>query len=191
MRERAGGGGGLGGVGACWRAASSAKKIRRATPIARRSRLESFEFCGICHLPHRPIGDWSSLARKMVEREFSSPGNASRLAWLLVVLGIAPACQRRGSGPEQAAERAEQTFNTVCGRCHGADGKGGVAPEGVNAPRNFRDAEFQAGRSDEQLKQVIRTGKGAMPGFGNLFSEVDLEGLVRKIRSFDPSAKKP
>jgi mono/diheme cytochrome c family protein len=127
----------------------------------------------------------------MLEREFSSPGNASRLACLLVVLGAAAACQRGGDGPEQAAARAEQTFNTVCGRCHGADGKGGLAPEGVNAPRNFRDSAFQASRTDEQLKQAIRLGKGAMPGFGNVFSEVDLQGLVRKIRSFEPDAKKP
>ena len=52
-------------------------------------------------------------------------------------------------------------------------------------------AAFQASRSDEQLKQVIRMGKGAMPGYGSLFSDVDLQGLVGKIRSFDPGAKKP
>ncbi len=127
----------------------------------------------------------------MVEREFSSPGNASRVGWLLVLLGAAPACQRGRTGPEQAAQRAEQTFNTVCGRCHGADGKGGVAPEGSNAPRNFCDAAFQASRTDEQLKQVIRSGKGAMTAFGNLFSDPDLQALVVKIRSFDPGAKKP
>ena len=114
-----------------------------------------------------------------------------RLAWLLVLLGVAVACKRSESGPEQAAERAEQTFRAACGRCHGADGKGGIAPEGVNAPRNFCDAAFQASRTDEQLKQVIRMGKGAMPGFGNVFSDVDLQGLVRKIRSFDPGKKKP
>ncbi len=128
----------------------------------------------------------------MVAREFSTPGNASRAGWLLVLVGAAAsACQRTGTGPEQAAERAEQNFRTVCGRCHGADGKGGVAPEGVNPPRNFRDSAFQASRTDEQLKQAIRLGKGAMPGFGNVFSEVDLQGLVSRIRSFDPGAKKP
>jgi mono/diheme cytochrome c family protein len=127
----------------------------------------------------------------MVVREFSSPSWGPALAWLLVLLGVAPGCQRSGSGSEQAAERAEQTFRSLCGRCHGADGKGGVAPEGANAPRNFSDAAFQASRTDDQLKQVIRMGKGAMPGFGNVFSDVDLQGLVRKIRSFDPGIKKP
>ncbi|MEI9939443.1 MAG: cytochrome c [Pseudomonadota bacterium] len=124
----------------------------------------------------------------MVAHAFSTFGNASRLGWLLLLLGIAPACKQSETRPE---ERAEQTFRTVCGRCHGADGKGGVAPEGVNPPRNFCDRTFQTSRTDEQLKQVIRMGKGAMPGFGNVFSDPDLQGLVHKIRSFDPAAKKP
>ena len=61
--------------------------------------------------------------------------------------------------------------------------------EGSNAPRNFCDAAFQASRTDEQLKQVIRRGKGAMPAFGNLFSDAELQGLVLEIRSFDPNRK--
>jgi mono/diheme cytochrome c family protein len=127
----------------------------------------------------------------MVERGASSRrGSPSSFAWL-VLLSLAPACQRSGAGSEPAAERAEQTFRSACGRCHGADGKGGVAPEGVNAPRNFCDAAFQASRTDDELKQVIRMGKGAMPGYGNLFSELELQALVHKIRSFDPAKKKP
>jgi mono/diheme cytochrome c family protein len=128
---------------------------------------------------------------EMVAREFSLAGWASRRVGWLLLLGTAAACQRHAGASDQATEAAEQTFRTLCGRCHGADGKGGVAPEGVNAPRNFCDSAFQAGRTDEQLKQAIVRGKGAMPGFGNLFSDADLQGLVRKIRSFDPGAKKP
>jgi len=128
---------------------------------------------------------------EMIARELSLVGRASRrVRWLVLFCAVA-ACQRHTGASDQAAEATEQTFRTLCGRCHGADGKGGVAPEGANAPRNFCDAAFQAGRTDEQLKQAIVRGKGAMPGFGNLFSDADLQGLVRKIRSFDPGAKKP
>jgi hypothetical protein len=66
------------------------------------------------------------------------------------------------------------------------DGKGGIAAGGANAPRNFCDSAFQASRSDDDLKQVIRKGKSAMPAFGEAFSESDLCGLVHKLRSFDP-----
>ncbi len=78
----------------------------------------------------------------------------------------------------------------MCAKCHGSDGKGGVpAAEGANPPRNFCDASFQASRSDEDLKQVIRKGKGGMPAFGNLFSDAELLALVHKIRTFNPAAK--
>jgi mono/diheme cytochrome c family protein len=98
------------------------------------------------------------------------------------------ACNRSDSGPE--IQNGEQTFASICARCHGSDGKGGVpAAEGANAPRNFCDAAFQAARSDAQLKEVIRKGKGGMPAFGNLFSDAELQGLVHKIRSFNPAAK--
>jgi mono/diheme cytochrome c family protein len=95
-------------------------------------------------------------------------------------------------GRDAQAQAAAQTFTTICARCHGNDGKGGVpAAEGSIAPRNFCDAAFQRGRTDQQLKQVIRQGKGAMPAFGNLFSDSDLQGLVLKIRSFNPDRNSP
>ncbi|HEY1535532.1 MAG TPA: cytochrome c [Polyangiaceae bacterium] len=98
------------------------------------------------------------------------------------------ACHRSEGDPAQ--ENAEQTFVSVCAKCHGSDGKGGVpAAEGANPPRNFCDASFQASRSDEDLKQVIRKGKGGMPAFGNLFSDAELLALVHKIRCFNPASK--
>ena len=97
-----------------------------------------------------------------------------------------PACNHSDDG--SAAQNAAQTFTSVCAKCHGADGKGGVpAMEGANPPRNFCDSAFQASRTDEQLKQVIQKGKGGMPAFGNLFPDADLQALVVKIRSFDPA----
>ena len=96
------------------------------------------------------------------------------------------ACHHAQSG--SADQNAAQTFSAVCAKCHGTDGKGGVpAMEGAAPPRNFCNAAFQASRTDEQLKQVIRKGKGGMPAFGDLFPEADLQALVHKIRSFDPA----
>ncbi len=118
------------------------------------------------------------------------PLAAIRAACLAALCWGTPAC-KHSSAPDSATENAERTFSTVCARCHGSDGKGGVAPEGSNAPRNFCDAAFQAARSDEQLAQVIRGGKGSMPAFGNLFPDADLRALVRKVRSFNPDPKKP
>jgi len=93
------------------------------------------------------------------------------------------------SANDDARANGEKIFGNVCSRCHGADGKGGLAAGGTTPPRNFCDHAFQSSRSDQDLKVVIRKGKGAMPAFGDLFSEADLDGLVQKIRSFDPKGQ--
>ena len=98
------------------------------------------------------------------------------------------ACQHESSTDGARAD-GEKIFGNVCARCHGADGKGGVAAGGMAAPRNFCDHAFQASRSDQDLKTVIKHGKGGMPAFGDLFSDSDLSGLVQKIRSFDPKGQ--
>ncbi len=113
----------------------------------------------------------------------------TRLLWLASGLSLGVSCHR--SDAELGPSYADQTFTSVCAKCHGSNGRGGrPAAEGANAPRNFCDSGFQASRSDEQLKRAIVRGKGGMPAFGTLFSDADLAGLVRKIRSFDPAAKK-
>jgi mono/diheme cytochrome c family protein len=96
------------------------------------------------------------------------------------------ACHHSSSDAE-SLQHGEQIFLTVCSKCHGMDGKGGTTTGGANAPRNFCDAAFQASRSDDDLTLVIRKGKGAMPPFGNMFSDSDCRGLVHKIRSFVPA----
>jgi mono/diheme cytochrome c family protein len=108
--------------------------------------------------------------------------------WLAILLLAGGGCQHSGAGSD--SQNAEQIFASVCAKCHGADGKGGVpAAEGQNPPRNFCDARFQASRSDDDLKQAIRKGKGGMPAFGNLFSDAELRALVRRLRSFNPAAQ--
>ena len=117
---------------------------------------------------------------------------ASRVLQLsALLLGLASCRNAPSDGADARTRAAAQTFTTICARCHGSDGKGGFAPDDghSNGPRNFCDAAFQASRTDEQLKQVIRQGKGAMPAFGNLFSDSDLQALVLKIRSFNPDPK--
>lgn len=113
-------------------------------------------------------------------------------AWIFGVLLAAVStaflggCQRHASPPDPHAE-AKELFDSVCGKCHGSDGRGGVpAAEGLPAPRNFQDPAFQASRSDADLKQVIKAGKGPMPAFGSLLDEQQLTLLVSHIRGFNP-----
>src|SRR6187402_639891 len=110
----------------------------------------------------------------------------------LLLLWLVPlSCRGAPPAGDEASAQAETTFNSVCARCHGADGKGGIGAGTANAPRNFTDGEFQRSRTDAQLKDAIRKGKGAMPAFGNLYPDADLNALVAKIRTFQPATKKP
>lgn len=91
---------------------------------------------------------------------------------------------------EAATMQTQQLFQNTCARCHGADGKGGVPlSEGGPTPRNFHDHAFQMDRTDEQLKQIIKNGKGSMPAFNGLLDDDQIAGLVLQVRSFDKDNK--
>lgn len=99
------------------------------------------------------------------------------------------ACKRRAIAGDTRAE-GQHLFDSTCAVCHGRDGKGGVpAAEGLPPPRNFRDAAFQASRSDAELKHAIKDGKGQMPAFGPLFDDEQLTLLVAYVRGFNPKPK--
>lgn len=99
---------------------------------------------------------------------------------------VAAGCKRQEIASDTHAE-AKHLFDSICANCHGSDGKGGVpAAEGLPAPRNFCDAAFHASRSDDDLRKVIKEGKGPMPPFGALFDEQQLTLLVAYIRGFNP-----
>lgn len=105
---------------------------------------------------------------------------------LALVLALTAGCKRKELEQGSQAE-AKHLFDSICAKCHGSDGRGGVpAAEGQPAPRNFRDAAFQAEHSDAQLAQVIKQGKGPMPPFGALFDDSQTTMLVGYIRSFNP-----
>jgi mono/diheme cytochrome c family protein len=91
---------------------------------------------------------------------------------------------------KSAPMTSEQIFVEVCSRCHGPDGSGGHAPFGGRAPRNFRDPEFQKNYSDASIAAAVRNGKPpGMPAFGAAYSDEQLAGLVKTIRSFAPPKK--
>jgi mono/diheme cytochrome c family protein len=111
------------------------------------------------------------------------------MAIAALLLIQAAGCKRRAIAGDTHAE-AQHLFDSTCAVCHGRDGRGGVpAAEGLPPPRNFRDAAFQASRTDAELKDVIKGGKGQMPAFGPLFDDEQLTLLVAYVRGFNPNSK--
>ncbi len=61
----------------------------------------------------------------------------------------------------------------------------------VRPPRDLTRAEFHAQFTDDQLRSVIRTGKGQMPAFGGLVGDEDLSNVIAFIRTLPPGSKPP
>jgi cytochrome c oxidase cbb3-type subunit III len=93
-----------------------------------------------------------------------------------------------GCGSTSAAQSdGESIYLSNCARCHGQDGQGGIPQPGGVVSRNFNDRAFQSSHSDVVLGQVIREGKPpAMPGFGHMLDDAQVDALVAHIRGFAP-----
>jgi mono/diheme cytochrome c family protein len=88
-----------------------------------------------------------------------------------------------GAG-EDVTRMAAALWRVQCASCHGVEGRGDgpARPPGVVVP-DLTTAELQANRSDEDLAEVIRNGRGTMPGFGSAINERGIEVLVAYVRS--------
>jgi mono/diheme cytochrome c family protein len=87
-------------------------------------------------------------------------------------------------GEDPTVRAARALWNATCAGCHGRDarGHGEAAPPIAKIP-DFTLPEFQKSCSDEQLAQVIRDGRGMMPGFGKQVNPQGIAALVHHIRS--------
>lgn len=107
--------------------------------------------------------------------------------------------EERPGALASAKPRAEPTAASVaaqfamhCSRCHGLDGRGepSTVPPGGTPRPDFTRASWQAGVSDAHLRRVVQEGGAAvglspeMPSWKGVFSERELELLVRHLRTF-------
>ena len=75
-----------------------------------------------------------------------------RIRWLLS-LCLLVACAKSESAQRDDDAVGEETFRTICAKCHGAAGTGGlpITPGGPK-PRDFTDKVWQASRTDAQIE---------------------------------------
>lgn len=72
---------------------------------------------------------------------------------------------------------------SMCARCHGENGEGGMVPGGAKVP-SLADAAWQASIEDRQIARSVMLGKGAMPSFMNQgLDKPKLQGVVAYIRT--------
>jgi mono/diheme cytochrome c family protein len=102
------------------------------------------------------------------------------LVVVLCILAVAGTPASEALQDDAAAE-----FAGKCAMCHGKAGAGdGAASAAMNPkPPDFTAAEYQESRSDEEIAEAIKTGKGMMPAYGEKLSAEAIDGLVAYIRT--------
>jgi mono/diheme cytochrome c family protein len=101
------------------------------------------------------------------------------LAVLAAFLGAMPiqAQQPAGPAPDNAPFDVDQLFATTCGWCHSDGGRAaGKGPQLMNSQR-----------SDDFMRNRIKSGKeGAMPAFGAMFTDAQIDDIIKYIRALKP-----
>ena len=83
----------------------------------------------------------------------------------------------------QGANGAE-LFAAKCAGCHGKDGRGLPNWRAKGQP-SFADANFQKSRTDSQLSESVRNGKGKfMPAWKDKLSAEQINALAEQVRAF-------
>ncbi len=110
----------------------------------------------------------------------------------LLALGAAynlPSVSQEGGSSKSAKPdpmgRAKQIYNVDCALCHGAngDGKTDLAKDMQLSLSDFTDPKTLAGKSDDQLFDLIRKGKDKMPGEEpNRAKNDEVKSLIQYIR---------
>jgi mono/diheme cytochrome c family protein len=89
-----------------------------------------------------------------------------------------PAPQARPT--QDSGDLGELAWGRSCAPCHGEQGRGdGPQAAMVRAPDLTR-ADWQARVTDDEIRQIIRTGRNRMPKFD--LPPAALDGVVKRIR---------
>ena len=121
-----------------------------------------------------------------VRTHFHPSNNKNRVlcALAIVLCASGAACSRPSPAAERPPVDASALYSQACAKCHATDGTGGL-PMAVNGPRptDFTNAEWQRSRSDEEVVQAIRHGRGAMPPFHDVLTSPQIDALGTYVRT--------
>ena len=103
--------------------------------------------------------------------------NAVALLATLMIFAAPASAQPAAAAADEAALEVHQLFASTCGWCHSGGGRvAGKGPQLMDSPR-----------SDEFLHNRIKLGKqGAMPAFGESFTDPQIDEIVKYIRTLKP-----
>jgi mono/diheme cytochrome c family protein len=108
-----------------------------------------------------------------------------------------PTSPRRGGNPQAAQVKSpvpgspesiaagRKTYQQLCARCHGFEGKGDGGGAGAGGqPADFTDAVWEFGGNEGEIFFVIKEGTSAdMEGYGDRLKDSEIWNLVNYLRS--------
>jgi mono/diheme cytochrome c family protein len=109
---------------------------------------------------------------------------------LLAVLPQQPGPADQGGAAKapssETISRAKKMYAMDCAMCHGTagDGKGDLVADMKLTLKDYADPGALGGLSDQQLFDVIKDGKGQMPGEGVRLKPDETWAMVYVVRSF-------
>lgn len=74
--------------------------------------------------------------------------------------------------------KGRSLYQDRCAGCHGADG----TPQ-VGAIANFKRGEGLM-KPDQQLIDLVKKGKGVMPGFKGVLTDAEIRDILAHVRTF-------
>lgn len=98
-----------------------------------------------------------------------------------------PAAQAGPAKPTpESMAKAKKMYGFDCAMCHGenGDGKGELAADLKVKPKDYTDPASLKDSTDQQLFDIIQSGKGEMPPEGKRAKPDEIWALVSYIRSF-------
>jgi cytochrome c6 len=105
----------------------------------------------------------------------------SRIAIVVSALAlVVSGCRKTTKTPE---ERGASIFARSCASCHGPAGRPPRQLGFAITPRDLSDPRLYEVKNDAQLKASIKDGKGAMPAFGGLLTDADLDLVVAHLHT--------
>ncbi len=105
----------------------------------------------------------------------------------LSILGFLPMAHLASAQTDNEPEKidAGTLFKEHCAKCHGKDGRAKTFRGKLMGARNLTDEKWQAGETDEEIKEAIMKGPELMPSFEGKLTPAEIEAMVGYVRSLN------